>query len=154
MTFYSATGGIAGLIYGGTCVLACSNTGDLADNDLYNSVLVGGVVGLGIIDYNTEPSIVSCWTGKGAILGDGVVIQSAIYSTDSNCSDEEFYTESFTDELLNEELNFWIYMFNNMNNDYTYDMGIEERKIICNWHWELENGSVVLKPGAPEYSVG
>lgn len=142
-------GGIAGYIHGGTCVLACSNTGGMVNNSSL-SIIHGGIVGVGETGINKEPSVVSCWTSKGTIIGDNVdVITRANYSTDSNCSDEEFYTESFTDELLNEVLNSWINGFNVMNYDYTYGMEFEERDINCDWYWELENGSVVLRAVEP-----
>ena len=149
----SATGGIAGGIFSGTCVLACSNTGNLADNDPDDYILVGGIVGLGTTNYyDTYPSIVSCWTGKGVIVGgDGGVTQKANYSTDSNYSEEDFYISAFNDDLVNGDdgLNCWIYGFNIYNIDYTFNTETR-RQIICNWHWALENGSCVLREGAPE----
>ncbi|MBO5497884.1 MAG: hypothetical protein J5990_00625 [Bacteroidales bacterium] len=152
MSECAATGGIAGGIFSGTCVLACSNTSDLAGNDPDNGIFIGGIVGLGYPD-NTDPSIVSCWTGKGVIVGgDWGVIQRANYSTDSNYSEEYFYKSAFNEDLVNgdEGLNYWIYLFNQINYDYTSNTETE-RQIICNWHWELENGSCVLKEGAPEF---
>ena len=143
-----AIGGIAGGIFSGTCVLACSNTGNLADNDPDNGIFIGGIVGLGYPD-NTDPSIVSCWTGKGVIVGYGWgVIQKANYSTDSNYSEEDFYISAFNDDLVNgyDGLNDYIDLFNQCNYDYT-----DVRDINCDWHWELENGSCVLKEGAPEF---
>ena len=150
MTVYSATGGIAGGIFNGTCVLACSNTGNLVGNDPDNNILVGGIVGLGECNY-TDPSIVSCWTGKGVIVGrdNGVTLKhndiELNYSTDSNYSDKSFYISAFTEVEVNGDggLNDYIYAFNGWNSDYT------GRTISCNWHWELTNGSVVLVAGKP-----
>ena len=136
-------GGIAGYIHGGTCVLACSNTGGMVNNSSL-SIIHGGIVGVGGTEIYTVPSVVSCWTSKGTIIGETVgELIRANYSTDSNCFDEEFYTESFTDDLLNDELNYYIYLFNEWNSDYT------GRTISCNWYWELENGSVVLRAVEP-----
>ena len=150
MTVYSATGGIAGGIFNGTCVLACSNTGNLVGNDPNNDILVGGIVGLGECNY-TKPSIVSCWTGKGVIVGGdyGVILDhngiELNYSTDSNYSGESFYIPAITEVEVNGRggLNYYIYAFNGWNSDYT------GRTISCNWHWELTNGSVVLVAGKP-----
>jgi len=142
-------GGIAGYIHGGTCVLACSNTGGMVNNSSL-SIIHGGIVGVGGTEINTEPSVVSCQTSKGTIIGENFgVITRANYTTDMNYESDPYYISAYTEELVwdydNEYngLNYYIYLFNEYNYDYT------GRTISCNWHWELENGSVVLRAGEP-----
>ena len=142
-------GGIAGYIHGGTCVLACSNTGGMVNNSSL-SIIHGGIVGVGSTEINTEPSVVSCQTSKGTIIGENFgVITRANYTTDMNYESDPYYISAYTEELVwdydNEYngLNYYIYLFNEYNYDYT------GRTISCNWHWELENGSVVLRAGEP-----
>ena len=147
-------GGIAGYIHGGTCVLACSNTGGMVNNSSL-SIKHGGIVGVGGTEINTKPSVLSCQTSKGTIIGgDFDVITRANYTTDENYKTDLYtnYISAYTEDIVwgvpnglqdYKGLNFYIYAFNSMNYDYT------GRTISCNWHWELVNGSVVLRAGKP-----
>lgn len=145
-------GGIAGHIHGGTCVLACSNTGDMVINSSI-SIIHGGIVGVSDTEINTVPSVVSCQTSKGTIIGENFgVITRANYTTDVNYVSDLYYIPAYTEALVWDApdglqvyngLNYYIYAFNNCNYDYT------DRTISCNWHWELVNGSVVLRAGKP-----
>ena len=147
-------GGIAGHIHGGTCVLACSNTGDMVINSRI-SIIHGGIVGVSDTEINTVPSVVSCQTSKGTIIGENFgVITRANYTTDVNYVSDPYYKVAYTEDIVWDApnglqvyngLNYYIYAFNNYNNDYT------DRTISCNWHWELVNGSVVLRAGKPTY---
>ena len=92
---YIFLGGIAGYIHGGTCVLACSNTGGMVHNSS-PYIIDGGIVGVGETDINTVPSVVSCQTSKGTIIGENVdVITRANYTTDMNYGSDSYYISAY-----------------------------------------------------------
>jgi hypothetical protein len=128
---YSSTGGIAGELFGGAVVMACTNEGELIDENQYASI--GSIVGYCSCDdpdYYYESSVLSCLYNS-----DEYMVAEGVYIEKGNCSfaDVELY-----------ELNNWIAHFNYHNYDY------QNRTVVLDKHWEHENGAFVLKDGAPE----
>ena len=133
----TCVGGIAGLIEGGICVVACGNTGQLVCNQ-YKGAIAGGCSRSGSYGDYAQYCFVSCiFKNADSFVGTQVSYSHGNYTYDEVISDEEAILD----------VNSYIYTFNYFNgND---DLG---RNISCDWHWELEDGEVVLKAGAPSES--
>lgn len=133
----TCVGGIAGLIEGGICVVACGNTGQLVCNQ-YKGAIAGGCSRSGSYGDYAQYCFVSCiFKNADSFVGTQVSYSHGNYTYDEVISDEEAILDA----------NSYIYTFNYFNGDD--DLG---RNISCDWHWELEDGEVVLKAGAPSES--
>ena len=133
----TCVGGIAGLIEGGICVVACGNTGQLVCNQ-YKGAIAGGCSRSGSYGDYTQYCFVSCiFKNADSFVGTQVSKSHGNYTYDEVISDEEAILD----------VNSYIYTFNYFNGED--DLG---RNISCDWHWELEDGEVVLKAGAPSES--
>ena len=135
--YQSETGGIAGRISNGAAILACSNTGELVDENEYPAI--GTIVGYCFVEgYYYEPCIVSClynYVDGVDIANGGYFYIRGTYTTDEA-------NDIAWDDVTNlDNANNWIFYFNELNYDYQY------REVTCDKHWEYENGSFVLKEG-------
>ena len=133
-------GGIAGVVRGAICIVACGNTGELVC-DKTKGAIAGGCSRVESYGDYAMFCFVSCiFNNAYSLVGtthEGI-LNNANYTYNAAMSDENAILDA----------NEYIYFFNDFKGNDSFKM---QRTITCNWHWELNNdGSVVLIAGAPQ----